>query len=71
MLSDDHLDDLMSESLYMRRLVSRLGTLTEPPQTDEEKWFHAFLERYWLLTMAERYRLFCFSCFYMREGESW
>ncbi|EPT45468.1 MULTISPECIES: hypothetical protein [Streptococcus] len=69
MQSDAQLDDLMSESLYMRRLVYRLGTLTESPQTDEEKWFHAFLERYWLLTMAERYHLFCFSCFYMREEE--
>ncbi|HEM3615209.1 TPA: hypothetical protein U1C34_001859 [Streptococcus suis] len=69
MLSDARLDDLMSESLYMRRLVAHLGTLTETPQTDEEKWLHTFLERYWLLTMAERYRLFCFSYFYMREEE--
>ncbi|GEE06279.1 hypothetical protein ScOT1_03720 [Streptococcus canis] len=69
MLSDDRLDDLMSDSLYMRPLVNRIETITETPKTDEERWFHAFLERYRVLTMAERYHLFCFSCFYMREEE--
>ncbi|WP_317613291.1 hypothetical protein [Streptococcus canis] len=69
MLSDARLDDLMSESLYMRQLVTRLETLRENPKTDQEERLYSFLGHYRLLTMAERYRLFCFSCFYMREEE--